>query len=126
MPYKLQGLHVLVVEDEYVIAQMIADILEQAGCVVIGPAPALHSARELIGRTRIDSGLLDINLNGEMVFPLAEQLEQLKVPFVFITGYGSISFPERFRDCPSVAKPFTSDRLLRVLTTTISMAAPNC
>jgi DNA-binding response OmpR family regulator len=115
MSINLQGLHVLVVEDEYLIAVMIVETLEKAGCTVIGPESELDAALQSARRVKIDGGLLDINVGGELVFPLAEQLDENNVPFVFLTGYGRTTMPDRFRGRPFVSKPFLPHVLLQTL-----------
>lgn len=97
------------------IAMMIAEILEKAGCVVIGPESRLDSAMKIAGGRELDGGLLDVNLGGEMVFPLAEQLDLKRVPYVFVSGYALAMLPERFQDRPFLAKPFMEHVLLRTL-----------
>ena len=111
----IRGLRVLVVEDEYLIALMIAEILEQAGYEVVGPVSSLDSALKLGHPHNMDSGLLDVNLNGEMVYPLADKLDSFNLPYVFVTGYGAVKLPERFRERPVLAKPFMPHVLLQTL-----------
>ena len=115
MSRNLLGLRVLVVEDEYMIAQMIAEILERAGCVVIGPESDLDAALHAVRHKKIDGVLLDINLGGTLIFPLADQLDANKVPYLFVTGYGPYTVPDRFRNHPLIAKPFMPHVLLQTL-----------
>jgi len=115
MTKHLYGLRVLVVEDEYLIALMICEILEKVGCVVVGPASSLESARKLSSRESIDGALLDINLNGEVVYPVADQLDRLNVPYVFVSGYGTVKLPDRFQDRPFITKPFLPHVLVQAL-----------
>ncbi len=101
----LQGLQILVVEDEFLLALEVEATLIGFGCAVVGPfaklAKAMHAARG----TPLDSAVLDINLNGEMVYPLAELLDTQGVPFVFLTGYVASDLPERFRRFRRLQKP---------------------
>jgi DNA-binding response OmpR family regulator len=103
----LAGLRVLVVEDRGLIAAKIAQILRQAGCTVVGPAATLTAGMDLarckVGR--IDVALLDIDLRGELVYPLAKALQISGVQILFLTGYGEIVIPEAWRDAPRLEKP---------------------
>lgn len=115
MSRNLTGLRILVVEDEYLIANMIVEILERAGCVVVGPESELDGAIQTFRHENIDAVLLDVNLGGRLIFPLADQLDRHKVPFLFVTGYGPYTVPERFRDHPLITKPFMPHDLLQSL-----------
>jgi len=102
---RLKGLRVLVVEDEFLVALEVESALEDLGCSVVGPFAKLAKALDAARSTPLDSAILDINLNGEMVYPLAEFLTSQKVPFVFITGYTASDLPERFRPYRRLQKP---------------------
>ena len=112
----LEGLRVLVVEDETVIAMMLEEALLEAGCVVVGPLPRLAKAVEVAHVEPIDLALLDVNLAGEKVFPVADVLVRRKVPFVFLTGYGRGALPAAYADRPVLAKPFRLAALLGLMT----------
>jgi CheY-like chemotaxis protein len=99
----LTGLRVLVVEDEPVVAMCLEDILEELGCVTIGPASRLAEGLELAERGALDAAILDINLFGERSTPIAEALRARGVPFVFASGYGSP--PEGF-GAAMIGKPY--------------------
>ncbi|WP_426233651.1 response regulator [Pararhizobium sp. DWP3-4] len=100
------GKHILVVEDDYFIAQQLVDWLEQIGAVVVGPAPSVNRALTLAsGETIIDAAVLDINLNGDMAFPVADLLLSRGVPFVFATGYDDKDIPARYDSVPRLSKP---------------------
>ncbi|CDX46204.1 Response regulator receiver protein [Mesorhizobium sp. ORS 3359] len=102
----MSGLNVLVVEDVFMLAQDLADQLTGAGCTVVGPAPTVQQALDQIDGIALDGAVLDVNLRGERSFPLAEHLAHDGVPFIFLTGYDSVTvFPERFRDSPKLTKP---------------------
>lgn len=108
----LDNCHVLVVEDEYLLADDLSLALEAAGAVVIGPVPSVAEAVTLIEQApRIDLAVLDVNLRGEMVFPVADALDGRGVPFVLATGYDQWALPERFSSVPHIEKPFKPDRL---------------
>jgi CheY-like chemotaxis protein len=108
------GAHILVVEDEALIAAQIEDVLGDAGYVV-RPASRLAEAFNLFYRKRPDAALLDINVAGESSFPLAEFLTAKGVPFAFCSGYGEAGgIPEQFRHIPLIAKPAAPARLIEV------------
>jgi CheY-like chemotaxis protein len=112
----LQGARILVVEDEYFLADDLSRTLAEAGAEVIGPAASIEDATALIAdATRIDVALLDVNLRGDMVYPIADALRARGVPFVFATGYDQWALPERFSDAPRVEKPFKGYKVAAVL-----------
>jgi DNA-binding response OmpR family regulator len=112
----LEGLRVLVVEDEVLIAMMLEEMLHEAGCVMVGPASRVEKAVEAARAEPIDLALLDVNLAGEKVFPVADALARRGVPFVFLTGYGRSSLPAPYADRPALSKPFKLAALLSALT----------
>lgn len=97
---------VLVVEDEMLLAMLVEDLLGDAGYRVLKAARVPNALDLVAGGGRIDAALLDINLAGEQVFPVAEQLRLRGVPFVFASGYGESGLPEEFRDSPVLQKPY--------------------
>mgnify|MGYP004536334525 CR=1 FL=1 len=102
----LRDCRVLVVEDEYMLADEIVQELTDAGAMVLGPVGTLKDAVDTIGlKPDIDGAILDANLRGEMVFPAADLLVALGVPFVFATGYDASVFPDRFKDVVRCEKP---------------------
>ena len=116
----LSGLRVLVVEDIFLIAEEIAYLLGEWGCEVIGPASNLRSALHLADLHEIDAALLDVNLGGEMVFPVAEVLAARNIPFLFLSAYSTASaFPPMFQESPRVGKPFTPTELETRMTETL-------
>jgi DNA-binding response OmpR family regulator len=112
---RLAGRRVLVVEDEALIALMQASFLEEAGCIVLGPARRVADALRIIDGGAVDAGVLDINLGDEKAFPIAEALHRRAVPFVFVTGYGSNALPRAYRDHPCLLKPCDGAQLLDTL-----------
>jgi DNA-binding NtrC family response regulator len=108
----MEGLSVLILEDEFLLACSLEEHLRSLGSLVVGPFSTLAAATEASRRESFDVAILDINVNREMVYPLADELLGRKMPFVFLTGYGSMSLPERFRDLPHVAKPYETNRLI--------------
>lgn len=112
----LHGRRLLVVEDEYFIAEDIRVILERHGATVVGPVGELAEARALLAcGERIDAAVLDINLHGETVFPLAEELRARGVPFVFATGYSDAAIPSSYGDVARWEKPYDYDDLVAAL-----------
>jgi hypothetical protein len=97
---------ILLVEDEYLVAlDLSLQILEDGGRVS-GPAYSTSDALEFLnGSPSLAGAILDVNIDGEMAFAVADTLADLGVPFIFYTGYGRIDWPERFRDVPRVSKP---------------------
>lgn len=109
----LDGRHVLVVEDEFVIADDIATMLRECGAEVIGPAATLPTAVRLADQSeRIDAAVLNINLQGVEVFPLARDLRQRGVPFLFLTGYGEELIPHEFAEIVKCHKPVGTGHVL--------------
>lgn len=112
----LKGSRVLVVEDEPLVAMMFEDVLLDAGAKVIGSASSVEEALLLIETAAADGGLnaavLDINLRGAMVSPVADHLAALDVPFVFTTGYGKGCDRGQHSAAPLLAKPFGPDALV--------------
>ena len=98
---------VLLVEDSPVVAPFTADLLGELGYAVIGPAPNLASARQLIESEPIDAALMDIHIRGERVFPMCELLDAKGVPFILTSGYADWQVPEKWADRPRLLKPYT-------------------
>ena len=112
---RVKPMRVLVVEDEGLVAIMLEDLLEDLGCEIAGSFGAVDAALDWIGAGgSADLALLDVNLAGETVFPVAEALKARGVPFVFATGYGADHDP-RFKDTPLLGKPFRQERLEALL-----------
>jgi CheY-like chemotaxis protein len=111
----LHGLRILVVEDEAAISLLLEDMLLDFGCEVIGPAARLSAALEAVSREQVDLAILDVNVAGEPIYPVAEALAQRSIPFVFSTGYGSAGIRDTFRDRPVLQKPFAQHDLKQKL-----------
>lgn len=103
---RLHNCHILVVEDEYFLAEDLRYELEEAGAIVIGPEGSVKSALERVAtEVWIDAAILDVNLGGEPVFPVAVALEARTVPFLFTSGYSNEAFPDRFLTAGRCSKP---------------------
>ena len=112
---------VLVVEDEAIVAMILTAGLQSDGWEVIGPAATLEEAYELLAaETAPDIAILDLNLDGESIYPLASHLEAQAIPFVFYSGYSAPAIEPRFKDVPRINKPARAEvidaALLRLLT----------
>ena len=109
----LSGLRLLVVEDEAMIAMMLEDMLDTFGCVVVDVAGTLSKGLDLAGNLSLslDGAILDVNLGGETVYPVAERLAARGVPFIFCTGYGLAGLAANFSHVPTLAKPYMREEL---------------
>jgi CheY-like chemotaxis protein len=111
----LAGRRILLVEDSPVVAPFTADLLTEIGCKVVGPAPNMATARELVETGDFDGALMDVHIRGERVFPLCEMLESRGVPFVLTSGYADWTMPEKWRRRPRLQKPYTVDQIEQAL-----------
>jgi DNA-binding response OmpR family regulator len=116
----LSGRRVLVIEDEYFLADDIAQALRALGARIVGPYGDLDEATDVVDRdVAIDAAIVDINLRNDMVFPLARVLRSRKVPLVFMTGYDSSSIEPEFHDVRLWSKPLDLRAVTRELATMI-------
>jgi CheY-like chemotaxis protein len=106
---------VLVVEDEAMVAMLVEDMVLDFGSEIVGPASRIDEALRLAQHAELDAAILDINVGGALVFPVAEVLRERGIPVIFATGYGSEALPPRFRDNPSLPKPFKYQSLADAL-----------
>lgn len=118
------GRRVLVVEDDGILAEIVVELLGELGYEAVGPVRALKSALEVLERDPPDAAILDVNLSGQSVYPLAENCADRGIPIVFMTGYADLArMPERFRGCMRIGKPFHRDSLAESLRKAIGAAA---
>lgn len=104
----LTGRRVLIVEDESLVAMLLETILEDMGCTPVGPASTVDEGMDHVtGGEPLDAALLDVNVAGRQVFPVAQALKDRGVPFVFSTGYGEGGLPDEWRGQSTIQKPFT-------------------
>jgi CheY-like chemotaxis protein len=112
----LDGLRILVVEDNFLAAEVIRDALECNGCTVVGPVGRVADGLRLAESESLDAAVLDINLNGDRCFAIAEALRQRHVPFIFLTGYDdSTPIPPQLKETRWLGKPIAEDQLLVAL-----------
>lgn len=113
----LSGARLLIVEDEALVAMMVEDILSDMGCVVVDVAGTVARGLTLVRDTSLalDGAILDVNLGGEKVYPVAEVLQAKGIPFIFATGYGVAGIADGYSDVPALAKPYDARVLERTL-----------
>lgn len=102
---------VLVVEDEILIGMLLEDMLHELGYEVAATASRVEDAKTLAREAQVDAAILDVNLNGQEVYPVAEILADRGIPFVFATGYGERGLPPAYRQRPTLQKPFQQETL---------------
>jgi CheY-like chemotaxis protein len=108
-------LRVLVVEDEWLIAEDVAACLHASGHQVVGPVPSVAAAVRLIGENHIDVALLDIQLNGETSLAIAEELQSRDIPFACLSGFGPNDVPSAFANFKFVRKPADQAAILKAM-----------
>jgi CheY-like chemotaxis protein len=113
---------VFLVEDEVMIRMMVAEMLEELGYSVAAEAGEIGEAVKLAQSIEFDLAILDVNVNGKVITPVAELIDARNRPFIFATGYGSSGLPEVYRDRPSLQKPFQLETLAQVITSTLKGA----
>jgi CheY-like chemotaxis protein len=116
-PAALTGVRILIVEDSFLVAEDLADTVEELGCTVVGPAGTLADGLRHAADADLDGALLDVNLsNNETSFPIAELLHERGVPFVFLSGYDLDSaFPPQFKAVERLSKPVDARRLAQAM-----------
>lgn len=116
----LAGLRVLIAEDNLFAAMELERTLTDLGCEPVGPVAQLDQAMRFAQQENLDGALLDVDLRGELVFAVAEELERRRIPVIFASGYDSDEmFPARFVQHPRLRKPFGENEIRRVLEATI-------
>ena len=111
----LAGRRILIVEDETLVSMVIEEALKDLGCTIVGPVATRDRALALARVEPLDGALLDVNLGGEPVYPVADALSARGIPFAFVTGYGHAGIADRYARMPTLVKPFqlaTVERLL--------------
>ena len=123
MTAELEGVKVLVVEDEFLVATLIEEMLQSAGCVVSGPIPRVAEALTAVDRETYDAAVLDVNLGSERIDPVADVLSGRNIPFMFVTGYNTGALPGDHAQRPRLCKPFKMAELLDALRTLVGSRA---
>jgi len=118
----LNGRRVLVVEDESLVAMLLETILEDMGCTPVGPAATVDEGLAMAESETLDAALLDVNVAGRQIFPVAETLRARGVPFVFSTGYGEGGLPDEWRGQTTLQKPFTESAVREALMKAMGLA----
>ena len=113
---------VFLVEDEVMIRMMVADMLQELGYTIAAEAGEIGEAIRLAQTTYFDLAILDVNVNGKVISPVADLLKANNRPFIFATGYGFSGLPEEYRDRPSLQKPFQIETLGKVIEATLRSA----
>lgn len=118
----LRGSRLLIVEDEFLIAADLADVLRDEGAEILGMAGSVEEAQAVIEAEgdRLDGAVLDVNLGRDRVYPVADALMARKVPFVFATGYDVAVIPEAYAEVPRFEKPVRAAAVVRFLAEQIS------
>jgi two-component SAPR family response regulator len=111
----LASKRVMVVEDEFLVSMLIEDTLSDNQCSIIGPFSTLHEALTAARIEEVDIALLDVNLRGEKVYPVADLLSERGIPFILLSGYGKAAIPKDRPDWTFCCKPFTPDELAEAL-----------
>jgi DNA-binding NtrC family response regulator len=112
---RLDGARVLVIEDEFYIADDVRRILDDAGACVVGPISTLAKAQAALDEGAFDCAVIDLNLHGESAVPIADRLVSEGKSFAVATGYGSGIMPDRLKGIPRIEKPFAPSDLLRLV-----------
>lgn len=113
----LSGLRLFVVEDEALVAMLLEQMLEELGCEVVSLAGTVGQALDQVDKvaSKVDAAILDVNLGGERVYPVADALAERHVPFLFATGYGPSGMEDRYPDRTVLAKPYVEATLIKAL-----------
>jgi CheY-like chemotaxis protein len=112
---RLVGKRVLIVEDEALVAMLIEGFLEECECTIVGPCGTVEKALEAVQTGTFDLAVLDVNLRGQKVYPVAEILSERHIPFLFLSGYGDDAIPPGRGTWKVCAKPFKGNDLMRML-----------
>ena len=109
------ALRILLVEDEFLIAFTMERMLHRFGVEVVGPIGSVAEALAIACSAELDGAVLDVNIDGEKIYPCAEQLGDRGIPFILTTGYAAANLPERYRTAARLGKPFSEADLRSAL-----------
>ena len=113
----LDGQRILIVEDELIIAWEVQSMVEALGCIVCGPIPSVEAALVMLRQAKPDAALLDVNLQGQRVTPVAQECQRQNIPFALVTAYARFRLDEPLLDnAVRVRKPFNQSDISKVLT----------
>jgi CheY-like chemotaxis protein len=118
----VEGKRILLAEDEVLVGMMVHEMLTGFGFSVVGPMTDIDAAIKAVQTEAIDGAVLDVNLGGDLIYPVADMLMERGVPFVFVTGYDDDSIDERYVDVPILRKPIEPQLLHRLLVSRPVMA----
>jgi CheY-like chemotaxis protein len=117
------GGSIFLVEDEVMIRMMVADMLEELGYSIAAEAGEVSDALRLAQSVEFDLAILDVNVNGKVISPVADLIAARNRPFIFATGYGSSGLPAEYRDRPALQKPFQIETLARTIEQALNRTA---
>lgn len=124
VPRVLAGKRVLIVEDELLVALLIEDFLTEFGCSTLGPCGSVAKALDAARSETFDLAVLDVNLGGEKVYPVAEVLTERQIPFLFLSGYGDEAVPADHCEWRVCSKPFRAADLANMMSAALEAPAP--
>lgn len=117
----LDGLRILVAEDNMLAAMELEQMLADCGCETVGPAATVEQALRLAREQRLDGAVLDVNLRDQLVFPVADELARRGVRMIFATGYErSYAFPQHLESCARLRKPYSDDEVKQLVASTFA------
>ncbi len=123
----LAGLRILIVEDEFLVAMLVEEMLQDLRCEIVGPISTLEEAIAIVRQNHLDGALLDANLNGRNASPVADELLGHEVPFILVTGYGGHKAdPLVLARAPRVRKPVNFDELADRMTEIFARRPAEC
>jgi len=125
-PRAIGNNRIMVVEDESLVALALTDYLSDLGFSIVGPFARLADAKHALTQGQVDAAILDVNLEGVPIYPLAEILVERETPFVFVTGYGAESIEPRFKHVPILQKPIEEEALKRLFVVNEGAMFGNC
>lgn len=111
----LKGLRVFAVEDEFHVLLLLEDMLSSLGCDVAATASTLTTALQIATKCEVDVAVLDVNLAGQRVFPVAQLLRTRKIPIVFCTGYGRSGMDAEWQSYEVLEKPYLMEQLAQAI-----------
>jgi CheY-like chemotaxis protein len=118
---------ILVVEDEAMISMLLEDMVLDCGGEIVGPVARFDDALELAHKAEFGVAVLDLNLNGTLSYPIADVIRERGIPVIFATGYGANGLLDRFRDCPTLQKPFSQQDFAQAVAAACrKQTADNC